>query len=51
MSDILSGKTPPKGGGTTKNESPVIELPKHKDGEYNPYNRAGNSKTPTPKIP
>ena len=39
MPDIMSGKSKPEGAGTTKNDSPVIEMPKHRDGEYNPYNR------------
>jgi hypothetical protein len=50
MADILSGKTPPKGGGTTKNDSPVIAMPKHQSGIYNPYNRASNNKGTMPKI-
>jgi len=50
MPDILSNKQPPKAAGTTKNDSPVIEMPKHQTGIYNPYNRASNNKGTMPKI-
>lgn len=51
MADLMSSKKKKEGAGTTKNSSPVIELPQHRKGEYNPFNRHGGSGQKGPARP
>jgi len=50
MPDIMANKSKPAPGGTTKNDSSVIEMPKHVQGEYNPYERGHNKSQLGPMV-